>query len=109
MAGPTSWSSARSWKRSKMDKLIKSVTLVSVDGKPVSFEKRRKLTDHDQKQLATNREIVAKLSRLVEKYPGWRFHQLLMNVGIEEPGQDKWHEESEATMVKLNLDTYGPM
>ena len=92
-----------------MDKLIKSVTLLSVDGKPVDFQQRRKLSDLDQKRLATNREIVAKLSRLVETYPCWRFHQLLMNVGIEEPGQDKWNEESEATMVKLNLDTYGPM
>ena len=92
-----------------MDKLIKSVTLLSVDGKPVDFQQRRKLSDLDQKRLATNREIVAKLSRLVEKYPCWRFHQLLMNVGIEEPGQDKWNEESEATMVKLNLDTYGPI
>lgn len=92
-----------------MSKLIKDATLVSVGGKPVGFEKKRKLTELDQKRLATNREIVAKLSMLVEKYPCWRFHQLLMNVGIEEPGQDKWYEESEATMVKLNLDTYGPM
>ena len=92
-----------------MDKLIKSVTLVSVDGKPVRFERKRKLSDLGKKRLATNREIVAKLSMLVEKYPCWRFHQLLMNVGIEEPGQDKWYEESDATMVKLNLDTYGPM
>lgn len=92
-----------------MDKLIKTMTLVAIDGKPVSFEKKRKLTDLDQKRLAKNREIVAKLSMLVEKYPEWRFHQLLMNVGIEEPGQDKWYEESDATMVKLNLDTYGPM
>ena len=92
-----------------MDKLVKSVTPVSLGGKPFDWTPRRKLTDLETARLAKNREIVAKLGELVEKYPEWRFHQLLMNVGLEEPGKDKWYEESTTTMSNLDLDTTGPM
>lgn len=33
-------------------------------------------------RLEYNREIINKLSELIEKYPDWRFGQLLINVEI---------------------------
>lgn len=52
-------------------------------------------------RLEANREIVAAISDLVEKYPDWRFHQILMNCDIESPNGDRWYEESEETLKKL--------
>jgi hypothetical protein len=52
-------------------------------------------------RLEANRAILAKLSNVVENFSQWRFHQILMNVGIEVPGEDKFYEESEETLKKL--------
>ena len=62
---------------------------------------KRKMTDLDKKRLESNRKIAALLSELVEKNPSWRFHQILMNFGIENPNEDRWYEESEATLDGL--------
>lgn len=59
------------------------------------------------RRIDANRKIVARLAELVEHFPDWRFHQLLMNVGIEEPGKDKFYEESEETMDKLEASCKG--
>ena len=59
------------------------------------------MTDLDKKRLESNRKIAALLSELVEKNPSWRFHQILMNFGIENPHEDRWYEESEATLDGL--------
>ena len=59
------------------------------------------------RRIDANREIVGRLFELVEHFPDWRFHQLLMNVGIEEPGKDKFYEESEETMAKLESNCKG--
>lgn len=41
------------------------------------------MTELDMKRLESNRKIVARLSELVEKNPGWRFHQIMMNFNLE--------------------------
>lgn len=45
--------------------------------------------------------IMAKLQRLVDKWPQFRFQQLLQNCGIAENGCDKYYEESTKTLEKL--------
>lgn len=47
-----------------------------------------------------NKEILNILTDLVEKYPEWRFHQLLQNVRIEDFA-DKFYEESRETLKRL--------
>ena len=56
------------------------------------------------RRLEANREIVAAISKLVENHPQWRFHQILMNCGIEVPGEDKFYEESNDTLTKLMVE-----
>ena len=47
---------------------------------------------------------MAKLQRAIDKYPDQRFHQILQNLGIENPnGEDPFYEESEETLARLNL------
>ena len=53
-----------------------------------------------------NKKILEKLSKMVEKYPDWRFGQLLVNcdlLEIIEPGivADPFHEESEQTLKNI--------
>ena len=53
-----------------------------------------------------NKKILEKLAKMVEKYPDWRFGQLLVNcdlLEIIEPGivADPFHEESEQTLTNI--------
>lgn len=48
-----------------------------------------------------NRELVEKISEMVEAYPELRFHQLLMINGISN-GKDQFYEESEVTLKNFN-------
>lgn len=61
-------------------------------------------------RLEYNREIINKLSELIEKYPDWRFGQLLINVEIvkgttDNNGQffvlDPFYDESEAIYNRM--------
>jgi hypothetical protein len=61
-------------------------------------------------RLEYNREIINKLSELIEKYPDWRFGQLLINVEIvkgttDNNGQffvlDPFYDESKDILDRL--------
>ena len=52
-------------------------------------------------RLSANRAIVAVLAAEVERHPELRFHQLLADLGVEEPGRDKFYEESGKTLEGL--------
>lgn len=45
--------------------------------------------------------IMAKLQRLIDKYPDQRFNQLLQNFGVTDATVDLYYEESERTLEKL--------
>lgn len=45
--------------------------------------------------------IMAKLQRLIDKYPDQRFIQLLENFGIVDATKDLFYEESDVTLNKL--------
>ena len=47
------------------------------------------------------------LSDIVEQFPEWRFHQLLVNIGVEVPGEDKFYEESEETQETFSVARQG--
>lgn len=49
-----------------------------------------------------NELIINKLESLIHKHPDIRFCQLLSNLKILEPGVDKFYEESEVTLKKLD-------
>lgn len=48
-----------------------------------------------------NRKILELVSRAVEDFPDWRFHQILQNLGVEQPAIDQWYEESEETLCNI--------
>ena len=48
-----------------------------------------------------NRKILELVSRAVETFPDWRFHQILQNLGVEQPAIDQWYEESEETLCNV--------
>lgn len=50
-----------------------------------------------------NRRIIKRLKEMVEKYPTMRFHQLLINVNIEDYPyeKDKFYEESASTLGSM--------
>lgn len=50
----------------------------------------------------TNRKIVELVAKAVELFPDWRFHQILQNIGVEQPAIDQWYEESEDTLRSIN-------
>lgn len=58
-------------------------------------------------RLVANRSILAVLAVEVEKHPDLRFHQLLQNMGIEKPGEDRFYEESEKTLERLDAGGFG--
>ena len=53
-------------------------------------------------RLEANRLIVERIKAAVEACPDWRFHQILQNIGVEQPGADQWYEESEDTLKNIN-------
>lgn len=56
-----------------------------------------KLTRHQANCL-----IMVKLQRLIDRYPDQRFHQILQNIGVEDPGNDQFYEESVDTLVTIH-------
>lgn len=54
-------------------------------------------------RLPNNRSILARLAELAEKYPDWRFHQLLQNAGVSRPGEDQFYEESSSTLENMKM------
>lgn len=53
-----------------------------------------------------NKKILEKLAKMVEKYPDWRFGQLLVNCNLLEiidlgKVADPYHEESEQTLENI--------
>lgn len=52
----------------------------------------------------TNRKILALVSKAVEDHPDCRFHQLLQNLGVEQPAVDQWYEESEDTLHNIKKE-----
>lgn len=46
--------------------------------------------------------IMVKLQRLIDRYPDQRFHQILQNIGVEDPGNDQFYEESVDTLVTVS-------
>ena len=48
-----------------------------------------------------NRQILELVSKAVEAFPDWRFHQILQNFGVEKPDHDQWYEESEETLCNI--------
>ena len=53
-------------------------------------------------RLEANRLIVEHIKVAVEACPDWRFHQILQNIGVEQPATDQWYEESEDTLKNIN-------
>lgn len=58
-------------------------------------------------RLTANRAVLAILAAEVERHPELRFHQLLVDIGIEEVGKDKFYEESEKTLNELQKRNLG--
>ena len=52
-------------------------------------------------RLEANRLIVNLVKETVEAYPGWRFHQILQNLGVEKPETEQWYEESTETLRNI--------
>ena len=50
---------------------------------------------------AANRRIVETIKDMVELHPDMRFHQILQNMGIEQPAIDQWYEESDETLCNM--------
>ena len=48
-----------------------------------------------------NRQIVDTIQDMVELYLDMRFHQLLQNMGVEQPVIDQWYEESDETLCSM--------
>ena len=46
--------------------------------------------------------IMAKLQRLIDRYPDQRFHQILQNIGVEDPEKDQFYEESADTLETIS-------
>lgn len=59
--------------------------------------------DKVAKRYESNQRIVEILSELVEKFPQWRFQQILQNVDIaSRNGEDLFYEESYDTTMTNN-------
>lgn len=50
-----------------------------------------------------NKQILEKLAELVEKYPDWRFNQILSNTDVVLEGQDMFYDESTETLERLEI------
>ena len=58
--------------------------------------------DKVAKRYESNQRIVEILSELVEKFPQWRFQQILQNVDVaSRNGEDLFYEESYDTLTTL--------
>lgn len=52
-------------------------------------------------RLEANRLILAKLSKIAEEYPDWRFIQIMENSGLVGDVDARWYEESEKTLKRI--------
>ena len=54
-------------------------------------------------RIECNRAIARKIADAVEKFPEWRFHQIMQNLGLElgGPDWDPFYEESSDTLARL--------
>lgn len=50
----------------------------------------------------SNVVILNMLTDMVQKYPDWRFNQLLQNCGVTISGEDLFYEESATTLERMN-------
>ena len=50
-----------------------------------------------------NKLILAKLEKLVERYPDWRFNQILSNTDVVLEGKDMFYDESTETLERLEI------
>ena len=50
----------------------------------------------------SNTVILNILTDMAQKYPDWRFNQLLQNCGVTISGEDLFYEESVATLERMN-------
>lgn len=58
------------------------------------------------RRYESNQKIIDILSELVEKFPQWRFQQILQNVDIaSRNGEDLFYEESVDTLTTLTNNT----
>lgn len=58
------------------------------------------------RRYESNQKIVEILSELVERFPQWRFQQILQNVDIaSRNGEDLFYEESYDTLATLTNNT----
>lgn len=48
-----------------------------------------------------NKQILEQLTKLVEKYPDWRFNQILSNTDVVLEGNDMFFDESIETLERL--------
>lgn len=68
----------------------------------MSEEVRISWGDKVAQRYESNQRIVEILSELVEKFPQWRFQQILQNVDIaSRDGEDLFYEESYDTLTTL--------
>lgn len=48
-----------------------------------------------------NMQILELVKEAIEEHPDWRFHQILQNIGVEQPAIDQWYEESDETLCNI--------
>lgn len=72
----------------------------------MSEEVRISWGDKVAQRYKSNQRIVEILSELVEKFPQWRFQQILQNVDVaSRNGEDLFYEESYDTLTALTNNT----
>ena len=52
-----------------------------------------------------NEQLVKEIAKWVERFPDWRFHQILHNIGVEKSNVDQWYEESDTTLKNVQAET----
>ena len=68
----------------------------------MSEEVRISWGDKVAQRYESNQKIIEILSKLVERFPQWRFQQILQNVDIApRDGEDLFYEESYDTLTTL--------
>ena len=59
------------------------------------------ITEMIKRRQEYNKKILAVISKMVDKYPDWRFGQILSNAGIAVYGRDCFYDESVETYNNL--------
>ena len=54
-----------------------------------------------------NYAILLKLQAMVAQYPDWRFNQILHNVNVTDPNEDRFYQESVDTLKGMETSKYG--